>query len=364
MSGTDSNGADNDVMANAQHASAAVFICGMYKSGTSWLLNCLSRHPSVIGVREVDLLRCWFDTPDATPHTRAERLRQFFLRSAFSHVGALNVERAERYLREIADGGGKLFCDNYDDLYQDVGDPIPEELSGSSAGRTRINPHYPISFPKLDPATRLVVLRQVANSTALKDLVDGLTDTFLHLKSNAKVVVFKGADQIALPDLLNDTLNGAKKIIVVRDGRDACLSALCFKNLMAQRQAGWRQDLHVDFFQLLHSWRERARFAIALRDRDDFAFVRYEDLTHDFHGELSRLLDWLKFQPQAGLVEKIEQHTSFERLTGGRRRGEEAEHILRRGLVGEWKDVLGDADKQRAWEIAGRELLALGYGEC
>ena len=33
-----------------------LFIVGMYKSGTSWLLRILDQHPSLHGVKEIDLI--------------------------------------------------------------------------------------------------------------------------------------------------------------------------------------------------------------------------------------------------------------------------------------------------------------------
>jgi hypothetical protein len=49
-------------------------------------------------------------------------------------------------------------------------------------------------------------------------------------------------------------------------------------------------------------------------------------------------------------------------MSGGRDRGEEdlGSHI-RRGITGEWREVLDGTSKARAWAIAGSALEMFGY---
>src|SRR6266436_1679538 len=63
-----------------------VFIVGQWKCGTTWLLNILSAHPQVLGVDEVDVIRCTYNFEnDQRPYASApERLNRFFNLSGWS----------------------------------------------------------------------------------------------------------------------------------------------------------------------------------------------------------------------------------------------------------------------------------------
>jgi hypothetical protein len=93
-----------------------------------------------------------------------------------------------------------------------------------------------------------------------------------------------------------------------------------------------------------------------------YAEVRYEDLHANPESELARLLSFLGADSRASTVARCVRDETFERRTKGRAPGEEdSSHLLRMGLVGDWKRVFNEQDKQTFKEAAGEVLVQLGY---
>ena len=92
-------------------------------------------------------------------------------------------------------------------------------------------------------------------------------------------------------------------------------------------------------------------------------FIRYEDLLEDDEGILEDVLInrcELGITPSA-LEEAIEKE-SFERLSGGRKRGEEdVSAHYRKGVAGDWRNYFTEPVKDRFKESYGDLLIAAGY---
>ena len=88
--------------------------------------------------------------------------------------------------------------------------------------------------------------------------------------------------------------------------------------------------------------------------------LRYEDMTNNFPAVMKELLTWLGVPATKQIVDQIAEATDFERKSG-RKRGEAAKSVLRKGQTLEWVGALSLPDKLVAWAIAGRELAWLGY---
>ena len=69
----------------------------------------------------------------------------------------------------------------------------------------------------------------------------------------------------------------------------------------------------------------------------DVLEVKYEELLADEHGVFSRILDHLDIQVPEDRLRKIIAKCSFERLSGGRKQGDEdPKHHYRKGVAGDW----------------------------
>lgn len=291
-----------------------VFIVAQYKSGTSWLLAALSAHPDVRALREIDIIKPTF-APDGSLAATQDRLEGFFERSAWSRP--------------------------------DVGDDL------------RVGPPTDTRSVADLPGEEVRRLERIVRDATTPEEV---LETFLEVTSsggNASTLVLKAADQIAVFDHLQAWRPEAPKIAIVRDVRDAAISAQHFRELMAKKNAPWLSE-RTDYFQLLRGMVSRSHMIADRAEAGELFVLRYEDLSQDFHGVFGRLLRRLGLDDDDGLIAEIHARTSFEARTG-RPRGTDGEGLLRKGALGEWREALDREDAERAWDIAGDALQRLGY---
>ena len=84
-----------------------------------------------------------------------------------------------------------------------------------------------------------------------------------------------------------------------------------------------------------------------------------------FYGEetMGKVYDYLGVDSCADTIASVKAITDFEKVSGGRQKGEEAKSVVRKGIVGDWKNELTQQQADLAWRVARRQLLALGYCE-
>ena len=346
-----------------------LLIVGMYKSGTSWLLACLSAHRQCLGFREVDLIkavggfrRLMRIKRTFQLHDPATRIQTLFGKSAWCHLPASFY----RDLLAEPNHAGQTLADLSPGV---VIDRISRHFTEADKTVQQIPPFStPRSFLFFDQARlkRLyTALRQTSNADGFLNTVFALTEEEIAAQGLTDLCYycFKGADQLSVIDALDDVRRPIKKLIIIRDGRDAAISAVKFSSLMRQRQAAWTDAAaRLGYFDYLKSWAYNIA-QVRKRMKDDAYYVlRYEDLNLHFHDTFSQLLRWLGLDAPPGLIEAIHNQTSFETVTG-RKRGEEMEAVIRKGAVKEWAEVLSEDDKKQAWKIAGKHLRAFGYPE-
>jgi hypothetical protein len=182
----------------------------------------------------------------------------------------------------------------------------------------------------------------------------------------------------------------AKVIHMIRDGRDVEISMLHhrWKNsvdrggphvLKPEEEERRRAHENGDLQKLAETgWfdedelRRRARLwssqvAGAVKDGpellgDNYAEVTYEGLLEDTKAQVSRLVRFLGGSSDEEIVRRCVRKASFEKLSKGRKRGEEdPTSFFRKGVAGDWKNVFTEKDKQIFKEEAGTLLVKLGY---
>ena len=95
---------------------------------------------------------------------------------------------------------------------------------------------------------------------------------------------------------------------------------------------------------------------------DNYAEVRYEDLLENTEEETGRLLEFLGVDAGKESVRRCIEAASFEKMSGGRKPGEEdPDSFYRKGIAGDWKNVFTGRDRQVFKEAAGDLLIKLGY---
>lgn len=154
------------------------------------------------------------------------------------------------------------------------------------------------------------------------------------------------------------TFPSARFVNVIRDGRDGAVSA--YIRFRAKLPAHMTQ---LDYARAYaEGWSGRIREARRLgRDRH-YHEVRYEALHADAEAEAGRLFAFLGADSRPEAVRVALATASFEKLSGGRKRGQEdpASHY-RRGEVGGWAQALTPAEVAAFEAIAGPLMDELGY---
>ena len=179
----------------------------------------------------------------------------------------------------------------------------------------------------------------------------------------------------------------ARVIHIIRDGRDAAVSAVHHSwnfgktqgvRISAKREAyhenaGGLRNKRESLFagnslrRMAAEW--DARVSRTIEDGpallgDNYTEVRYEGLLERPEEEMTRLLGFLGAEAGEETVSHCVNSASFEKLSKGRRRDEEdATSFFRKGVAGDWKNVFTARDKQVFKEVAGGLLIRLGYEE-
>jgi hypothetical protein len=91
--------------------------------------------------------------------------------------------------------------------------------------------------------------------------------------------------------------------------------------------------------------------------------IRYEDLLDDDVGTLQRVLvDECEMDVSAAQIRGAVENLRFERMTGGRRRGEQRpDSHLRKATPGDWRTELSDRHLDEFKSLYGELIVASGY---
>jgi hypothetical protein len=358
-----------------------IHIVGLYKCGTTWLLRALAAHPGVIAFREFDLIAATSEAP-RRPAALAAAARDYLWRrpqdEAWMARREVRLPRTpQECFRELFLGRGwmpvmgealqqRAAALPTQDLHALLDELLAlTDLSVRADGAAALDAAavgQPLGVRALRHGALLALMQSVRDATTA-DAVPALFYRALagQVEPGTRIAC-KAADQVMHLDALRRATPGATLIAVVRDGRDAAVSAQHFESLMRRQQAPWRVAQRGTAKRLV-SWAVRAAKLAEHARRGEVLVLRYEDLQRDFAGTLGALLARLALDSAPERVADIETQTSFRASSGGRERGEAAIHIVRRGIVGEWREAFTPLQKALAWRLVGRELEAFGYGE-
>lgn len=352
-------------------------IVGMYKCGTSWLSHILAAHPAIISWREFDIIRA---THTQLHHPLLNRAayrvaRLLKLPPPNMPTGEFISKNKEEIIREIFCGRGWIPMMDEEKRakaaaldYTDSGQFI-DTLMALSEKNLRGD-----DAPQLCPERFSNVLGAVNSRRkdliAFVDAIKSSSDTsqaphhfFEFLQQQCKPgtpIVLKAADQLISLQQLQQYSPHSRKIAIIRDGRDAAISAIHYRKLMQKRNAPWAQKEEAYLGQL-RGWATRARMLANWAEKNDIIILRYEDLHRDFFGVCGRLFEGMGIPVSQEVLDDIYQKTNFKTVTGGRQTDETSEQVVRKGVVGEWKNSLDRRTADLAWRIAGRELERFGY---
>ena len=156
-----------------------------------------------------------------------------------------------------------------------------------------------------------------------------------------RVVADKTPQHVLSVKTLRAIYPNGRFINIVRDPRDAATSAMFHlgKNDPDKQK-------FVEFF-VTQSWRTHVEAAISAEKQlgaDAFLNIRYEDMHCDEANVLRRCLNLIGAESTDEMVQACSNAGSFEKLSGGRKRGQkDSNSFYRSGTTGVWKNHLDPA---------------------
>lgn len=202
--------------------------------------------------------------------------------------------------------------------------------------------------------------------SGFRDLVATAMRSFAAAEGAALV-----ADKSVTQDgaLIRSLFPDAPVVAMVRDGRDACVS-YGFAKLRKGHDWKFQDDARtrLDPTYVTDHAAAWSAYNDSLRDFADgdplCRVIRYEDLLPDTPAVMADLFAFLGVAADPETVARTVEAASFERLSGGRSRGQEdAGSFFRKGVAGDWVERFGAEDAHAYGAIAGDVLRRFGYTE-
>ncbi|HMK68966.1 MAG TPA: sulfotransferase domain-containing protein, partial [Stellaceae bacterium] len=165
--------------------------------------------------------------------------------------------------------------------------------------------------------------------------------------------------------VLGRLLPAAKFIHVIRDPRDAAVSGWYHVTRVIPDDT--RRHFPTMFDYLKHfvdGWANFVPMALEFGARHPkrYAQVLYGKLSAEPEAELSRVLRFLGVSTDIDTVRRCVAATAFDRLSGGRARGQENRtSLFRKGISGDWRNHFDEATDRYAIEKAGPLMRRFGF---
>jgi hypothetical protein len=178
--------------------------------------------------------------------------------------------------------------------------------------------------------------------------------------NTVRVLADKTPQHILSVPLLRALYPTCKFINIVRDPRDAATSALFHLATNDPRP----KEKYVESF-ITESWRLHVEAAVAAEQQLGSSVilnVRYEDMHRDDRGIIRRCLEHIGVDASESSIEACAQSGSFEKLSGGRKRGQtDSKSFYRSGTVGDWQNHLDPNLARRCCHAVKNLMDRFGY---
>ncbi len=281
-----------------------------------------------------------------------ERVQPFLV------VGA--IKSGTTWVQLLLDAHPEISCRGEGHVLSHLKGPFQEILSRYNRllieKNTKVFPTLP-DYPLLDREQALALLRavQLLQYSRIADMKG----------PQVRAVGDKTPDYAAQLPLIHEMLPEARIIHVVRDGRDAAVSAWHHNMRLTPE---WAIETYgtVDGFALFFAdvWVNHAGAAetFAAAHPDLCLTVRYEALKTRPADELTRILSFLDITAPEETIAACLAATRFETLSGGRKPGDDdGSSLFRKGVVGDHASALKASTIAGFGQKAGSLLRQLGY---
>ncbi|MBD0327776.1 MAG: sulfotransferase [Pyrinomonadaceae bacterium] len=211
-------------------------------------------------------------------------------------------------------------------------------------------------------------------------------------RTGKRIVGDKSPQHTECLDEMHEIYPDARVIHIVRDGRDVAVSAMHHWWRLAKDRVGGIFELTPEELKIRDEYLDnRENFlasgrSIFIEERLDqlarrwsyrvgkahregtslygerYLEIRYEDLLRDTPSTLLRVFEFLHARRSDGIIERCIRASKFERASNRRQGEEDPNSFFRKGVAGDWRDVFTQRDRELYEELAGDQLLRIGYG--
>lgn len=180
-----------------------------------------------------------------------------------------------------------------------------------------------------------------------------------------KCIGEKTPTHIEALDLLAILFPHAKFIHIIRDGRDCCISGWYHVQRQIQNNENQSTLPFHDYVKIFaQSWAHAVHLGLAFQSKypERCFLISYEDLHIDIDDSLMKIFKFLNVQVTPDIIRRSQEAASFEKLSGGRKRGEEDQRsFFRKGIIGDWNNYFDDKCIAIFQEHSDELLRQLGY---
>lgn len=171
----------------------------------------------------------------------------------------------------------------------------------------------------------------------------------------------KTPSHMAYMSQIRSLIPSARFIHIIRDGRDVLVSFV--KHMQrTQPSKGWTYEGAAEMVATKWSQQIQGCLKISRQLPGVCHEVHYESLLATPEDELKKIHRFLDFESSNEEVHHCIEQTSFEKLSGGRKAGEEnKDSFFRKGVAGDWKQALPEDAQAIFHKHAGDLLKTLGY---
>ncbi|MDB6064098.1 MAG: hypothetical protein JWR26_306 [Pedosphaera sp.] len=232
--------------------------------------------------------------------------------------------------------------------------------------------HFAPSVDGLRPADNLFY------RTALFNMVDALAATTMNAVGKSiygeKLTPYRGTSDHVV-EMLHEYDPKIRFVNLTRDGRDVIVSgaAQWLNQRLRRAPTGEKATfetalrnrtlLREDFDMFLDYWTDAVGAGLKARKLfPNYLPISYEEFLADPISQAADLFGFLGLDASPGVVSSCVEATAFDKLSGGRRRGEEDPNsFFRKGEVGDWKNWFTEEHLELFELRAGDLLRELGY---
>jgi len=210
-------------------------------------------------------------------------------------------------------------------------------------------------------------------------------------RTGKRIVGDKSPQHTGCLDEIHEIYPDARVIHIVRDGRDVAVSTVHHWWRLAKDRPGGVFELTPEELEIRDAYLEdregflasgrsifteerlgqlarRWSYRVGKAHRDGTALygeryleIRYEDLLRDAPNTLRRILELLRARGGDNVIERCILASSFERASNRRQGEEDSRSFFRKGVAGDWRSVFTQRDREIYQELAGDQLIRMGY---